>query len=75
MFVGLVGGVGYHFRNAAPVQRVLHRHAPAAPLPAVPFARPDITSAEYSITLSAVQNGVPNNVTTKVRADFLSRNR
>ncbi|HEX2782554.1 MAG TPA: hypothetical protein VHN36_03140 [Ilumatobacteraceae bacterium] len=71
VFVGLLGGAGYYFRNAAPVQRVLHHQKAAAPLPAVPFLRPAITSAEYSITLSAVQNGVPNNVTTKVRADFL----
>ena len=56
-----------------PVQRVLRHKSAAAPLPAVPFVRPTVTSAEYSITLSAVQNGVPNNVTTKVRADYLQR--
>jgi hypothetical protein len=72
VFLGLVGGVGYYFRNTAPVQRVLHHTKAAAPLPTLPFVRPPITSAEYSITLSAVQNGVPNNVTTKVRADFLA---
>jgi hypothetical protein len=31
-----------------------------------------VKSAEFSVTLSAVQNGVPNNVTTKVRADYLT---
>lgn len=72
VLLGLIGGAAYLFRNAAPVRRVLHRDEAAAPLPELPFTRPTITSAEYSITLSAVQNGVPNNVTTKVSADYLS---
>jgi hypothetical protein len=67
----IAGGAGYVFRNSGPVQRLLG-HEEIAPLPDVPFARPDITSAEYTVTLSAVQNGVPNNVTTKVREDFVS---
>jgi hypothetical protein len=69
LLLGLIGGVGYAVRNTTPVQRVLG-HEKAAPLPETPFTRPTLTSAEYSVTLSAVQNGVPNNVTTKVRADF-----
>lgn len=70
LFLGLLGGVAYAVRNTAPVQRVLG-HEKAAPLPETPFARPIFTSAEYSVTLSAVQNGVPKNVTTKVRADYV----
>jgi hypothetical protein len=31
---------------------------------------PDLSSAEFTITLSAVQNGVPNNVTTNVQEDY-----
>ncbi|HEY7626610.1 MAG TPA: hypothetical protein VH761_06060 [Ilumatobacteraceae bacterium] len=72
LFLAILGGVAYLLRNTAPVQRALHRHEAAAPLPDLPFARPTITSAEYSITLSAVQNGVPNNVTTMVGADYLT---
>ena len=72
LFLGLVGGVGFYFRNSEPVQRVLGHKSEATPLPVLPFVRPTISSAEYAITLSAVQNGVPNNVTTKVRADYLT---
>jgi hypothetical protein len=71
-FLGLIGGLGYHFRDTALVQRVLGQKKSAAPLPKEPFVRPTITSAEYMITLSAVQNGIPNNVTTKVRNDYLT---
>lgn len=67
--LGMLGGAAYVARNTSPVQRVLGHH-PAAPLPDTPFVRPPVTSAEYTVTLSAVQNGVPNNVTTKVRADY-----
>ena len=70
ILLGMIGGAGYYFRNAAPVQELLGRDQAAAPLPAVPFVRPSVTSAEYSVTLSAVQNGMPNNVTTKVLEDF-----
>jgi hypothetical protein len=66
---GLAGGVAYYFRNAPVVQRLLG-HDQVAALPDVPFLRPGITSAEYTVTLSAVQNGMPNNVTTKVMEDF-----
>jgi hypothetical protein len=69
---GMLGGGGYHFRNAAPIQKLLGHQPAAPPLPDVPFVRPNISSAEYTVTLSAVQNGVPNNVTTKVMADFVS---
>ena len=69
ILLGLIGGTAYAVRNTGPVQRILG-HKQAAPLPDTPFARPPLTSAEYSVTLSAVQNGVPNNVTTRVRADF-----
>ena len=72
LFLGLIGGSGYHFRDAALVQRVLGHQKSAAPLPKEPFVRPTITSAEYTLTLSAVQNGTPNNVTTKVRNDYLA---
>jgi len=72
LLLGIVGGVGYHFRNAAPVQKVLGHDPAAAPLPDVPFVRPNVTSAQYSVTLSAVQNGVPNNVTTQVQEDFVN---
>jgi hypothetical protein len=54
--LGLLGGAAYVFRNTAPVQRALGHEEAAAPLPELPFTRPTITSAEYSITLSAVQN-------------------
>ena len=69
VFLGLVGGVGYYFRNTEPIQKLLG-HNKVTPLPDTPFVRPGITSAEYTITLSAVQDGVPNNVTTKVQEDF-----
>ncbi|MEY2443582.1 MAG: hypothetical protein QOE00_162 [Ilumatobacteraceae bacterium] len=72
ILLGLAGGVGYHFRNTQTVQHVLGHKATATPLPEQPFVRPDVASAEFSVTLSAVQNGVPNNVTTKVRADYLT---
>jgi hypothetical protein len=72
ILVGLLGGVGYYFRNAAPVRKLLGHEQPVAPLPDVPFVRPSITTAEYSVTTSAVQNGVPNNVTTKVMADYIT---
>ena len=69
---GMVGGGGYYFRDAAPVQKVLGRPQAVAPLPDVRFVRPTVTSSEFSITLSAVQNGVPNNVTTNVQEDYLT---
>ena len=71
LLLSIAGGAGYYFRNTGPIQRLLG-HDEIAPLPDVPFARPNITSAEYTVTLSAVQNGVPNNVTTKVREDFIN---
>ena len=71
--VGIVGGGGYYFRDAAPVQKLLGREKAIAPLPEVRFVRPIMTSAEFSITLSAVQNGVPNNVTTNVQEDYVTR--
>ena len=72
ILLGMIGGAGYYLRNAAPVQELLGRDQAAAPLPAVPFVRPSVTSAEYSVTLSAVQNGVPNNLTTKVQVDYVN---
>ncbi len=72
LLLGLVGGGAYYFRNAAPIQKLLGHEQQAAPLPDVPFVRPSITTAEYSVTSSAVQNGVPNNVTTKVIADYIN---
>ncbi len=69
LLLGVGSGAAFHFRNSGPVQRVLGRDE-VLPLPDVPFIRPNITSAEYTVTLSAVQNGVPNNVTTQVREDF-----
>jgi hypothetical protein len=71
LLLAVAGGAGFIFRNSGLVQRVLGNDE-IAPLPDVPFVRPTITSAEYAVTLSAVQNGVPNNVTTKVREDFVS---
>jgi hypothetical protein len=71
LLLAVAGGAGFIFRNSGPIQRVLG-HDEIAPLPDVPFVRPPITSAEYTVTLSAVQNGVPNNVTTKVREDFVN---
>lgn len=71
LLLAIAGGAGFYFRNIGPIQRLLG-HDKIAPLPDVPFARPNITSAEYTVTLSAVQNGVPNNVTTKVREDFVN---
>jgi hypothetical protein len=71
LLLAVAGGAGFYFRNSGPIQRLLG-HDEIAPLPDVPFARPNITSAEYTVTLSAVQNGVPNNVTTKVREDFVN---
>lgn len=72
VLLGMVGGAAYYFRNAAPVQKLLGHDQPAAPLPTIPFARPIFPSAEYTITLSAVQNGVPNNVTTLVKEDYVA---
>ncbi len=72
LLLGIIGGVGYQFRNSAPIQKLLGKNPAVAPLPETPFTRPTITSAGYSITLSAVQNGVPNNVTTKVQEDFIA---
>jgi hypothetical protein len=72
ILLGMMGGGAYYFRNAAPIQRLLGHEPAAAPLPDVPFVRPNISSAEYTVTLSAVQNGVPNNVTTKVMADYVN---
>ncbi len=71
LLLAIAGGAGFYFRNTGPMQRLLG-HDEIAPLPDVPFARPNITSAEYTVTLSAVQNGAPNNVTTKVREDFVN---
>jgi hypothetical protein len=70
VFLGLIGGAGFYFRNTAPVQKLLGHEPPVAPLPDTPFPRPTVTSAEYTITLSAVQDGVPNNVTTRVQEDY-----
>ncbi len=70
VILGLAAGAGYYFRNTERVRKVLGHDQAAAPLPDVPFVRPNVTSAEYSITLSAVQNGVPDNVTTTVQADY-----
>jgi len=72
VLLGILGGGAYFFRNAAPVQKVLGRTPAAAPLPDVPFVRPNISTAQYSVTLSSVQNGVPNNVITSVEEDFTS---
>jgi hypothetical protein len=71
LLLAIAGGAGFYFRNSAFAQRLLG-HDEVAPLPDVPFTRPNLTSAEYTVTLSAVQNGVPNNVTTKVREDFVN---
>jgi hypothetical protein len=70
VLLGAAGGAGYYFRNSQPIQKVLGHERAAATLPDVPYVRPNIASAEYTVTLSAVQNGVPNNVTTKVEADY-----
>ena len=71
VLLAIAGGAGYYLRNSAPVQRLLS-HEKVTPLPDVPFTRPGITGAEYAVTLSAGQNGVPKNVTTKVREDFVN---
>jgi hypothetical protein len=70
MLLGMIGGAGYVLRNAAPVQKLLGREKAVSPLPEVRFVHPDLSSAEFTITLSAVQNGVPNNVTTNVQEDY-----
>lgn len=70
ILLGMVGGAGYYFRDARPIQKLLGHNEAAAPLPDVPFVRPTVNSAEYSVTLSAVQNGAPNNRITKVQADY-----
>ncbi len=72
VLLGLIGGIAYYFRNAESVQRLFGRGHEAAPLPVVPFVRPSMTTADYSVTLSAVQNGVPNNATTKVMVDYIN---
>jgi len=72
VLLGLIGGVGYAFRNAEPVQKLIGHQAPIAPLPDTQMVRPNVTSAEYTVTLSAVENGVPKNVTTKVQEDFVN---
>ena len=70
VLLGLTSAAGYMFRDAAPIQGLLGREPAALPFPDVPFVRPVLTSAEFSITLSAVQNGVPSNLTTKVTEDY-----
>jgi hypothetical protein len=70
VFLGLIGGAGFVLRDAPPIQKLLGHEAPVAPLPDTPFVRPALTSVEATITSTAVANGVPNNVTTKVQADF-----
>lgn len=67
----VIGGTGFGLRNSAPMQKLLGNGSTVAELPAVPFVRPIVNSAEYSVTLSSVQNGVPSNVTTLVQEDFL----
>lgn len=67
---GMVGGAGYYLRDTGPIQKLLGREKAVAPLPEVRFERPHVRSAEFSISLSAVQNGVPNNVTTNVQEDY-----
>jgi hypothetical protein len=73
VLLGILAGTGYHFRNTAPVRKMLHRTPAVVPLPDVPFVRPVLISAEYSVTLSAVQNGLPSNVTTKVQSDYANQ--
>jgi len=68
--LALLGGTAYVVRDTGPVQKLLGHDPAAAPLPATPFVRPNVTSAEYTVTLSAVENGVPKNTTTKVQEDF-----
>ena len=67
----VIGGAGFTFRDSAAMQKLLGGQSTVTALPDVPFVRPIVNSAEYSVTLSSVQNGVPNNVTTKVQEDFL----
>lgn len=73
VLLGIVGGVGYAARDTATVRKMFHRSPAVAPLPATPFERPNIVSAEYSVTVSAVQGGLPSNVTTKVREDYANQ--
>jgi hypothetical protein len=73
LLLGMLAGVGYYFRNTAPIRKVLHRGPSVVPLPDLPFVRPVLTTAEYSITLSAVQNGLPSNVTTRVQEDYANQ--
>jgi hypothetical protein len=72
VFLGSIGGGGYLFRDAAPIQKLLGKEPPVAPLPVTPFVRPTVNSVEYTITSTAVQNGGPNNVTTRVQEDFIT---
>lgn len=67
-----IGGAAYYVKNPEAAKRMIGRGNEAKPLPLVPFVRPGVTTAEYAVTLSAVQNGVPNNVTTTVKADYLN---
>jgi hypothetical protein len=67
---GMIGGSAYGLRNTAAMQKLLGNESVPERLPEIPFARPPINSVQYSVTLSSVQNGVPNNVTTTVQEDF-----
>ena len=67
---GMIGGSAYGLRNTAAVQKMLGNESVPERLPDIPFVRPPINSIQYSVTLSSVQNGVPNNVTTTVQEDF-----
>jgi hypothetical protein len=67
----VIGGAGFTVRDSAAMHKLLGDQSTVTALPDVPFVRPIVNSVEYSVTLSSVQNGVPNNVTTKVQEDFL----
>jgi hypothetical protein len=68
--LGALGGGGYYLRDTPQAQRLLGHEQAVTTLPEPSTVRPTVTSAEYSVTLNAVQNGVPSKVTTVVAADY-----
>ena len=76
VLLGLTGGAGVLLPQCcADPEAARSRTLPRLRSPMCHSCGRTITSAEYSITLSAVQNGVPSNLTTKVARGLHGRRR